>query len=232
LGEPVQDTELKNIFDRIHRTHFSGNGRIIEAEFYPYRSLRHTVQWSGRKISARVSRHFQDAPGHILEILALILLSKVYHQRVDGMLRKIYRTYSHDLQKNIPVAAGRSVNRYIPVGKHFDLEKIFDDLNRVYFRNTLKVGRTGWSLKKSYRRLGFYDARRDLLVISKIFDHSRVPVEVVKYLVYHEMLHIQIPERTGKSRRILHPPEFRRREREFPGYQQIDDWIKRHISRL
>ncbi len=228
----MQDAELRCIFQDIHQKHFRAGRRSVEAVFHPYRSLRHTIQWNTGKINARISNHFRTAPRHILEILALILLSKVYQQRVNTSLRKIYRAYTQDLMKNLPPVKGRSAARYVPNGRCFDLGQIFRELNREFFHDQIRAGNIGWSLKKSYRRLGFYDKRRDLLVISRIFDHPRVPKEVVWFLVYHEMLHISIPERMGKGRRILHPPEFRKWEREFPRYHEIDAWIKRNLMRL
>jgi hypothetical protein len=228
----MHDAELRTIFQDIHQKHFRAGRRSVEAVFHPYRSLRHTIQWNTGNIHARVSNHFRTAPRHILEILALILLSKVYQQRVNTTLRKIYRAYTQDLMKNLAPVEGRSVAKYVPTGRCFDLGQIFRGLNSEFFGDRITVENIGWSMKKSYRRLGFYDTRRDLLVISRIFDHPRVPEEVVRFLVYHEMLHVSIPERMGKGRRILHPPEFRRREREFPRYQEIDVWIKRNLIRL
>ncbi len=232
MSNPVHNEELNRIFEEVHQKHFAELHRRIEARFYPCRSLRHTVEWNAQKISARVSMHFKNAPRHILEILALILFSKVYHQKVQNQLRKIYRTYSQDLQRNLPVSPARSLERYQPYGKYHNLEKIFRELNHTYFNAQIPVLKIGWSIKKSYRRLGFYDSSRKLLVISNIFDSKRVPEKVVEFLVYHEMLHIVIPERLGKSRRILHPPEFRRLEQAFPDYLSINRWIKANLSKL
>jgi len=232
LSRPVQNKELNRIFEEVHRKHFARLNRRVEARFYPYRSLRHTVEWNTRRISARVSMHFKHAPRHILEILALILFSKVYRQKVQNQLRKIYRIYSQDLQRNLPVLPARSLERYQPYGKYHNLEKIFKELNHTHFNDQIYVAKIGWSIKKSYRRIGFYDTRRKLLVISNVFDNHRVPVKVVEFLVYHEMLHVVIPEQVGKSRRILHPPEFRRLERAFPDYFSINRWIKANLSKL
>ena len=229
---PDQNKDLTALFEAVHRKHFSVNGRRIEAEFYPYRSLRHTVEWNAGRISARVSLYFRNAPQQILEIVALILISKVYRRRVDANLRRIYRNYSHELQKKIPAPSKRSLARYVPAGKYYNLQEIFDEMNRIFFAGGISPVRTGWSLTRSYRRLGFYDDRRKLLVISRVFDHKKVPEQVIRFLVYHEMLHIIIPERMGGHRRILHPAEFRRRERQYPGYHEIDQWIKHNLPHL
>jgi predicted metal-dependent hydrolase len=232
VTEPDQNKELTALFQAVHLKHFSSNSRRIDAEFYPYRSLRHTVEWNAGRISAKVSLYFRNAPPHILEIVALILISKVYRRKVDSALRRIYRSYSHDLQKKIPGPSKRSLSRYVPRGKYYNLQEIFDRLNRDFFSGEISPVRTGWSLTRSYRRLGFYDDRRKLLVISRVFDHKKVPEQVIRFLVYHEMLHIIIPERMGRHRRILHSAEFRRREKQFPGFHEIEVWIKRNLPHL
>ena len=63
-----------------------------------------------------------------------------------------------------------------------------------------------------------FNEEKNLLVVSRIFDSSRVPVKVVEYLVYHEMLHIAIPTQVVNERRKIHPPEFKKLDRSFPEY--------------
>ena len=114
----------------------------------------------------------------------------------------------------------------------YNLEFIFEDINRTYFKNQLKKPILGWSLNKSYMRLGFYAEDKNLLVISRIFDLSRVPEKVVEYMMYHEMLHIAIPTIVINGRRKVHPPELKKMDRIFPDYDEIQKWIKKNRQRL
>jgi hypothetical protein len=62
-----------------------------------------------------------------------------------------------------------------------------------------------------------------------------VPRYFVASIIHHEMLHHLIPASTVTflaSRRCVHPPEFREREREFAHYARALEWEKRHIGRL
>ncbi|HEV2698328.1 MAG TPA: M48 family peptidase, partial [Terriglobales bacterium] len=54
------------------------------------------------------------------------------------------------------------------------------------------------------------------IVISRVFDHTRVLECAVEYIVYHEMLHLKHPVRLRGSRRCVHSAEFQAEEREFP----------------
>lgn len=224
----MEKDHLNKIFNYVHRTHFPGRLRKVKAEFYRSRSLRHTVDWNAFRIRARISNIFKNAPVYIIEALALMLLSRVYRLRVDAQAKTIYRSYVNQL--NI---AGKSYKpSYAPDGTYFNLETLFNQLNQTRFSSTLRVSVIGWSKRKSYTRLGFYDKHRNLIVISKIFDNPQVPLNVLQYLIFHEMLHIQYPEEIRYGRRRIHTAAFRDAEKKFPGYDEIQDWIKKNLRRL
>ena len=77
-----------------------------------------------------------------------------------------------------------------------------------------------------------YALERNLLVISSIFDSARTKVEVLKFLMYHEMLHIYLPAKKVNGRRRIHPSEFKELERRFPDFEKIQKWIKKKRHRL
>ena len=49
----MDNTRLNEIFKSVHKKRFPGKMRRIDAQFYPYRSPRHTVQWNGRDVHGR-----------------------------------------------------------------------------------------------------------------------------------------------------------------------------------
>ena len=71
------------------------------------------------------------------------------------------------------------------------------------------------------------DASDNAIVVSRIFDHSRVPRYAVEYLVYHEMLHLKHPVKLRGSRRCVHGPEFQAEEKLFPHLEQALAFLKR-----
>lgn len=222
----MTDQELQEIFENIYRQ--VGRSRIkkIEAKFYPYRSLKHTVEWNTWRIRAKVNHRFRNAPVRILEFVSLILIAKVYKLKVDKNVRVQYQEYVLTLAQTLPAPRHNRLDSYQSQGKIYDLSAIFTALNQVYFNNTITMPVLGWSKKNSYRRLGFYDAERNLLVISRIFDNKKIPEEVVRYLVYHEMLHIQYPAQKREGRRLVHTAEFKGTEQNYPRYEEINRWLK------
>jgi predicted metal-dependent hydrolase len=226
----MTDEQLTEIFQRIHTQYLGRRRRRVEAEFHPYRSLRHTLEWTPWRIRIKVSQYFHRAPVSVLEYVAIILLSKVYRLKIDQAIRRKYREYLHELQQTLPLKKQRRPLRYNACGKVYDLQNLFDQINEKTFKNQLNRPHLGWSLTDSYRRLGFYDADRNLLVISRIFDKVAVPEKIVRYLLYHEMLHIYYPVIQRNGQRIIHSAQFKRAEHLFPDYDKIQHWIKSYIK--
>jgi predicted metal-dependent hydrolase len=53
-------------------------------------------------------------------------------------------------------------------------------------------------------------------VISRVFDHPRVPRYAVEYILFHEMLHLKHPVKLRGNRRCVHSREFLAEEKTFP----------------
>ena len=224
----MNNEKLNSIFNAVHKNYYPRRIRRVKAEFYPYRSLRHSVEWNGLRIKARISGLLREAPEHIIESVAIILLARVYRQKVTREIRSLYREYAGQLEISRPT---RNIS-YDPDGEYYDLTRIFKRINERYFDNSIEISLLGWSRNRSYSRLGFYDKRRNLIVISRIFDSRSVPENIIEYLMYHEMLHIQIPEITVNGRRQVHSREFRESEDQFPEIDDIRKWLKKNVSRL
>ena len=229
---PMPDSNIRTIFRTVQKDYYNTNYKKIEVNFYKFRSLKHTIEWTPWRIRIKVNEHFRHAPDTIIKLLAIILLAKVYKGKVERNIRSSYNEYIELLKNSLPVKKPNRLDAYTSGGEVFDLAKIFNQLNETYFRNNLQMPILGWSRKKSYRRLGFYDKERNLLVISRLFDQPGVPEQIVRYLVYHEMLHINYRSHKKNGRRVIHPTVFRRIEKQFPGYQEIQKWLKLNLRKL
>lgn len=228
----MTNNELTRLFRDIQHRIFPRKFRKIKVEFYNFRHIKHTIQWAPFRIHIQVSHYLKNAPVPILESLAIILLSRVYKAKVDKRIRIRYNDYVDSIEETIPLKKFNGIDNYRAKGNIFNLNLKFDQLNTAYFNNSLIKPRLGWSRNKSYRRLGFYDQRRNLLVISRIFDSEKVPEEIVNYLLYHEMLHVKFPAEKKNGRRIIHSPAFRKEEKRFPQFLEINDWISGNLRSL
>ena len=229
----MTDGALQILFSDLLDTINHKNKYQVTAVFYETKSIRHTIQLRRRHIQIKIANSFRQTPEHILKILGFILYSKIFYYKVDTKTRREYRQYIEDaILPNHKTHLRKPSTRYKTQGNVYNLELIFEDINRVYFQNQLKKPILGWSLNKSYTRLGFYAEDKNLLVVSRIFDSSRVPLKVVEYMMYHEMLHIVIPTKVVNGRRRIHPSEFKKMDRSFPDYDEIQKWIKNFRARL
>ena len=122
-------------------------------------------------------------------------------------------------------------------GRVHDLGEIFDRLNSEHFDGVLDA-RIGWGRRiRGGRRhsikMGVYLHDQKLIRIHPALDDERVPRYFVELVVFHEMLHQAVPPAVSSDgRRVVHGPEFRERERSFPGYARARAWEKANLHLL
>jgi hypothetical protein len=205
----------------------------LQAEFRAFAGLRSTIWLRKGHLEVYISDVLEDAPLLVLEALAEILLSKVYRRRASREARECYLAYvlSPSVRQRINQARrARGRKRLLPArGRWHNLEEIFERLNRDFFQGELALERLGWSLRKSHNTLGHYDAGHGTIVINRALDSPKVPLHVLEYLVYHEMLHLRFPVERNGQRRVVHSREFRQAERAFPKYQEARKSLK-HLN--
>jgi len=119
----------------------------------------------------------------------------------------------------------------IPRGQAYDLNAIFETVNREYFASQMPKPRLSWNQVSTQRKFGHYDPARDRIVISRTLDNRRVPRYVVEFVMYHELLHLHHGEKWG-NRLMFHTPEFRASERKFKRYEQAQQWLRKLASRF
>ena len=61
----------------------------------------------------------------------------------------------------------------------------------------------------------------------RLLDQPQVPLRVVEYVMYHEMLHIRHQSCIQDCRIVVHTTEFRANERRFSEYRNAKLWLKR-----
>ena len=227
----MNEQNLIKIFEAVISERIPHKKYKVHLEIVRNKSLRHTIELKWRTIRVRISHLLGNAPDYIYSTLAEILLAKLMHYKINPGDRRVYYDYveSH-VVPFLPQKKARSTAHYSAQGRYYDLNTLFDNLNTEYFRGELHKPTLGWSLKKAYTRLGFYDSDRNLLVISRIFDSKKADKTVLDFLMYHEMLHIRFPTERINGRRRIHTAEFKKMEKQFPDFERIQKWIhrKRH----
>ncbi len=229
----MTNSELSLLYQKLLLDQYPTKNFTLSAEFYKSKTIRHTIELRRHQIQVRLSCLLEDTPADMIIILGKLLLAKFFRYKPDPGVRRVYNNYiQQKIVPSLPAKKLRISKQYKSAGRHYDLTALFERLNKTYFAGNLKQPILAWSLKNSYTRLGFYDADRNLLVISRILDSKKTNTAALEFLVYHEMLHIYFPTLHVNGRRKIHTAEFRDRERQFPEFHKIQKWLTKKRFRL
>lgn len=223
--------QLLRLFEETHRElRPRSDVPELRVEFFGFANINNTIRLREGKLLVRLSDLLEGAPDYVLRALAHILLAKMYRKPINREHAVRYRRYvstSHMSRKAHLVRQMRGRKRIVsPRGHTYDLEAIFEDLNTRFFYGLLARPEMTWSTERARNRLGHYDPAHNAIVVSRVFDHPRVPRYAVEYIVYHEMLHLKHPVKLRGGRRCVHSAEFRVEEAQFPQLEAAKRFLR------
>ena len=203
----------------------------FDVRFRRFTSLNTTIRLREGVLHVRLSDLLEAAPESVHRAIAHILLAKLYKKAIAPAQADRYRRYV----SSEAVARGAEHIRQTrgrkrvssPVGRFYDLDEVFDALNRRFFHGLLGRPTLTWSAHAARRMLGHYDAAHNTIVVSRVFDRPDTPRCAIEYLLYHEMLHLKHPVRVKAGRRCVHSREFQAEERLFPELSEAKEYLKR-----
>lgn len=208
-------------------------GQIKSARiaFYPFRATLYSFKIS-KQGTAKVKLHqaFRNATEMVLSQASYLMLI-----RKAGERRALKRPEYDQFVRSMPPSAfempgarkARRVALAIP-GVHRSLEESFQRVNVAYFESQLEQPELCWSPVRARRILGSYQERSDRLIISQLFDSPKVPLFVLDYLMYHELLHKFLGiGRRNDGKRCMHGKEFRELEEKFTLYKEAQAFLKK-----
>ena len=202
----------------------------LAVAFFAFVNINNTIRLREGKLFVRLSDLLEGAPDAVLRAIAHILLAKMYRKPIERTQTTRYRRYisGHDIAKKAHLVRQIRGRKRIESaqGGNYNLETIFDDLNTRFFYGLLARPRMTWSRDHARNRLGHYDPAHNAIVVSRVFDHPRVPRFAVEYIVYHEMLHLKHPVKLRGSRRCVHSREFQAEEKLFPHLDQAKAFLR------
>jgi predicted metal-dependent hydrolase len=223
---------LTEIFYEEHRQLRPGAAAPeLKVEFFAFANINNTIRLREGRLLVRLSDLLEGAPENVVRAIAHILLAKMYRKPIDRTHAARYRRYigSHEVVSKAHLVRQMRGRKRLdsPRGHFYDLDAIFEDLNRRFFHGLMGRPRMSWSPTKTRRILGHYDPAHNAIVISRIFDHPAIPRFAIEYIVYHEMLHLKHPVRLRGSRRCVHSAEFQAEEKLFPEWERAENLLKK-----
>ncbi len=203
----------------------------IAVSFRRFTSLNTTIRLREGKILVNLSDLLEGAPEPVIRAIAHILLAKLYKKPIVAAYNLCYKRFCSStavIRQTELIRSARGSKRFFgPEGHFFNLEEVFDSLNKRFFGGLLGRPELTWSEGVAKRSLGHYDAAQNTIVVSRVFDRPSSPRYAVEYLLYHEMLHLKHPVRMRGLRRCVHSREFKNDERQFPQIKEARAFIGR-----
>ena len=203
----------------------------LAVEFFAFTNINNTIRLREGKLLVRLSDLLEGAPDAVLRAIAHILLAKMYRKPIERNHATRYRRYvsSHHISEKAHLLRQVRGRKRIETaqGRFYNLESVFDDLNVRFFYGLLARPQMTWSRDHARNSLGHYDPAHNAIVVSRVFDHPRVPRCALEYIVYHEMLHLKHPVKLRGSRRCVHSAEFQAEERVFPDLERAKQFLQR-----
>jgi len=203
----------------------------LHVEFCPFANADSFIRLEDGRLRVRISDLLAGAPALVTEALAYILLGKLYRKPVARIYAYRYRLYLNrrDVRRQMHLVRQIRGRKFIsgPLGKHYNLDEIFDRLNQQFFDGMLGRPLLGWSRQKARRLLGHFDPSHNAIIVSRIFDQPEVPQLALEYVMFHEMLHLRYPVDHQGVRRCVHTREFRDAEKKFPRLKEARESLKR-----
>ena len=203
----------------------------LAVEFFAFTNINNTIRLREGKLLVRLSDLLEGAPDAVLRAIAHILLAKMYRKPIERNHATRYRRYvsSHHISEKAHLLRQVRGRKRIETaqGRFYNLESVFDDLNVRFFYGLLARPQMTWSRDHARNSLGHYDPAHNAIVVSRVFDHPRVPRYAVEYIVYHEMLHLKHPVKLRGSRRCVHSAAFQAEERMFPDLERAKQFLQR-----
>jgi hypothetical protein len=198
--------------------------------FRRYANANSSIRMENGRIEVKMSDLLEGAPAPILEALAWILLTKLFRKPVPRIYSHRYRLWLNrrDVRRNLHLVRQIRGRKFLsgPKGEHFDLEEVFEDLNRRYFNGLLARPELGWSRTRSRTLLGHWDPAHNAIILSRVLDVESTPRVVVEYVMFHEMLHLRFPAEHHGARRSVHTREFHEAEKAFPHTRAAKAFLK------
>ena len=117
-----------------------------------------------------------------------------------------------------------------PFKAHYDLDKLFEEVNSRYFEGklTLSVNWYGRGISRARRsiRLAYYNQKTEGIKVSRLLNDPDIPQYFLSYVIYHEILHhIYPPFETETGRRKIHHAKFLEKEKEYHDYTRSQEFL-------
>lgn len=233
VGERRPSDELDRAYARASewsRQLGSRLGRPVRLVITDNRSTMLSAKPKEGRLELRMHHMFLSAGAEVLDAVA------AYVGKSDAQAAKRIDRFIAE-HRDTKVASMVEDRLLRAQGDVHDLQVMMDDLACRHFGGPLDV-RITWGRRVKPKRgqrsiqLGTYLPRERLIRIHPALDQPWVPSFFVEAVVFHEMLHHDMPAVVQNGREHHHTAAFRKRERAFEFHAAARQWEKDNLWRL
>ena len=186
-----------------------------------YSSQLFQARYQPPRLEITFHEGFIGAPPQIIDNIIKIAL----RLSSDELLKQV-RHYSHsEAFQEIATLLGEMSAAVAQRGKVYDLDEVFDCVNKTYFGSQLSRPNLVWGDRLTRRKYGHYQPLEDTLLISRTLDNNFIPRYFIEFIMYHELLHKALGAKFVNGRRYVHTSEFRAAEKKFKKYDKAQAYM-------
>jgi hypothetical protein len=207
------------------------SGKKLKLKINDNRSTMLSVRWEPDYTKVSLHRIFLEAPQNVMQDLAC------YLKYEDKIITPSIKAFIEDNLKKLDYSHLLDKKKLYSQGNMYNLQQIYNDLNKEYFNNRLNLFITwfGKTIQRNRTRItfGLYHDPLKLIKINRMLDSPSFPDYLVSFVIYHEMVHHVCPSYVDeKGLNRVHSKEFKERESQFQHYDLAQDWIKKNQAYL
>ncbi|MBI2664991.1 M48 family metallopeptidase [Candidatus Woesearchaeota archaeon] len=165
------------------------------------------------RIQVNLNLQWKDIDEEIKIGLIQALLLKIFKKKADSQNIELYNNFV----KSIPLLTPKTDADPL-------LQASFQRVNSLFFNSQMEQPNLRWGTA-SRRKLACYNFHDDSIKVSTLFKESRI--EVLDYLMYHELLHKYFKFKHQNGRSSFHTTAFREAERKYPLYESMEKEINK-----
>ncbi len=211
--------EIEGIVNKVVKNYDFEDLSLV-VKFYSYRSMLFGFSQSKKIAYFKFNDIFLEEVNLFEELFPVVLDVAV------GKIEKWELTrFADEISTKVSNRRSRvKYSSFTPVGKVYNLTHLSEEFS-PYFES-LSINGIFWSKHSSRKKLGSADMLNRVIIISKILDSEDIPDYLIKFIIFHEILHFMFPPVRKGKRRIQHGDEFRKFEKKCKYYENAMNFLE------
>lgn len=206
-------------------------GRKLKLKINDNRATMLSVRWDPDRTHVSMHRMFLEAPKNVMADLAC------YLQKKSNSPSPVVKAFIEEGIRKLDYSRQLKPTQLHTLGHYYNLERLYEQVNSQYFQGKVKLKITWFGKTTTQRRnkvtFGLYSEPMKLIKIHRLLDNLSVPDYVIKFVIYHEMLHHTCPAHVdSKGMLHMHDKAFKKREEEYEYFRLAQEWIEENKPML